>query len=107
MTLDRTLAETGVSGTVNQESREQFSVAWWQNRTAEELRDIIKRGFAGGDAFQGAVVETERRARDETQRLRQLAAVEAAKRKKRIRMMAVGGVAALIALVFAGWWFPL
>lgn len=72
-----------------------YSVAWWESRTAEELRDIINRGFAGGPQFRGAVAEAERRARDETRRLREIAAMEAIRQKKR-RMIVVGAIVASI-----------
>jgi len=52
------------------ESPEPYSAAWWQQRTTTELREIIKRGFSLGPAYDGAVVETERRARETMTRLR-------------------------------------
>jgi hypothetical protein len=84
---------------------EQFSAAWWEMRSAEELRDIIKRGFAGGDAFQGAVAEAERRAREATNRLRAEAAAVAAKRRRRLKMLAIGALVgiAVIALSMGAW----
>lgn len=38
-----------------------FSEDWWKSRTADELRDMINRGFAGGDLFTGASAEAARR----------------------------------------------
>lgn len=102
MAIDETLAVLGKDRT--SESQEQFSAAWWQRRSGEELREIIKRGFAGGEAFQGAVAETERRARDITQRLRESAAVAAAARKKR-RLAVLGSAAALSVTIAVGAWF--
>ena len=58
MAFDETLAVTITRGA--NDSHEPYSADWWEIRTAEELRDIIKRGFAGGEAFNGAVAETER-----------------------------------------------
>lgn len=86
-------------------SHEPFSVAWWESRTAEQLRDIINRGFAGGPEFAGAVAEVERRARAETRRLRELAAAEALSRRK--RSQAIWGVAAstLAIASLLGFWF--
>ena len=85
------------------EAIEPYSAAWWECRTAEELRDIIKRGFSGGFAFQAAVAETERRARMETRRLRELAAREAALRRKRIMIGTAASAAAAIAAVVGIW----
>jgi hypothetical protein len=101
MATDEIFAVLGKDSTI--ESQEQFSAAWWQRRSAEELRDIIKRGFAGGDAFQGAVAETERRARDVTQRLRESAAVEAEARRKR-RLAILGSAAAISVTIAVGAW---
>ncbi len=79
---------------------EQFSAEWWQRRTAEELRDIINRGFAGGQTFRAAVDEVERRSREETRRLRDVAARQAEAQRKRNRfILAVGGALAALAIM--------
>lgn len=102
MTFNETIAVTGTSGSDG--AAEPYSAAWWELRSAEELRDIIKRGFAGGEAFQGAVSETERRARDETRRLRDAAALEAERRRK-LKRVALGTIAAAVAIAAcAGVW---
>lgn len=85
------------------EAAEPLSAAWWQLRTAEELRDIINRGFSGGGAFQAAVAETERRAREATKRLRESAVRDDKLRRRRIMYGAAASTAALIA-AFAGVW---
>lgn len=85
------------------EAVEPYSVAWWESRTAEELRDIINRGFAGGQAFQAAVAEAERRSREETKRLRALAALQAERRNKRNRII-MGIVGAVAAIAVLGMW---
>ena len=83
---------------------EPNTVEWWKNLTAEELRDIIKRGFSGGETFKAAVAETERRARKETNRLRELAAAEALARRKR-REIIWGVAASVLALAgLLGFW---
>ena len=90
--------------TARRESLEPFSVAWWESRTAEQLRDIINRGFAGGPEFPGAVAEIERRAREETRRLRELAATEALRRKKR-KLIIWGIVVSVFAITaLLGYW---
>ena len=103
-TLDTTLAATPTIGA--NDVNEQFTAAWWERRSAEELRDIIKRGFAGGDAFQGAVAEAERRARDATRRLREEAGAAALIRNKRLKLIAIGALAAVaVSAASAGIWF--
>lgn len=99
MTSDQMLAAP--STPVPDTSAEPYSAEWWQQRTAEELRDIIKRGFAGGEAFQGAVSETERRAREETRRLRDLAAVAADRARTRKRLVQ-GSIALVVIAAFTG-----
>ena len=80
----------------NRESDEIYSAGWWGNRTPEELRDIIKRGFAGGAEFKGALAESERRAAEAMRRLRDAAAAEAEERK---RLTVYLAMAVLIATV--------
>lgn len=98
MSSDDTLA---ISESVAADSTEAFSVAWWERRTAEELRDIIKRGFSGGSAFEGAVAEAERRARIATTALRAAAAEEAERRRKLKR--AVKWIAVVVVAVLGAW----
>jgi hypothetical protein len=83
---------------------EPYSVAWWESRTAEELRDIINRGFAGGQIFKAANAEIERRAREETRRLRDLAAAEAVARRKRKELIWGVGASVLALAVLLGFW---
>ena len=102
MTMDTTLADSRTSAN---DAQETFSAAWWEARTAEELRDIINRGFAGGGTFHGAVAETERRAREATRRLRD-AAVASASRRKRMKVAAIGALASVAVIAAsAGVWF--
>ena len=88
------------------ETVEIYSVAWWQSRTPEELRDIINRGFAGGDAFGGALAESERRVREEA-RLKEQAYVDPIQHAWRINFAALSiAIVALFAiLTAAAWWF--
>jgi hypothetical protein len=104
MTVDQAFAVTTVRGA--DAPHEHLSAAWWEARSAEELRDIIKRGFAGGEAFQGAVAEAERRAREATRRLREEAAAAAIIRRKRLKMIAIGALGAVaVSGASAGIWF--
>jgi hypothetical protein len=102
MTVDQGLAVVAAPDAT--ESHEPYSVAWWETRTAEDLRDIVNRGFASGQAFRGAIAETERRARQETRRLREVAAAEALSRRKRNEIF--WGVAASVLAIAAllGFW---
>ena len=102
MTLDETLAVVANDSAV--ESIEPYSVAWWESRTAEDLRDIINRGFAGGQVFKAANAEIERRAREETRRLREQATAAALARRKRNEI--IWGVAAAVLAIAAllGFW---
>ena len=104
MTFDQTLVAS-VTGDLDT-AVEPYSAEWWQHRSAEELRDIIKRGFSGGEAFRGAVSETERRAREETRRLRDMAARQADRRRWR-KQAGVGAVAVVAIAAFAGFWVAL
>ena len=100
--MDETLAVVANDSAV--ESIEPYSVAWWESRTAEDLRDIINRGFAGGQVFKAANAEIERRAREETRRLREQATAAALARRKRNEI--IWGVAAAVLAIAAllGFW---
>ena len=98
MTMEHTL--TVVATDVEATPPEPYSVAWWESRTPEDLRDIINRGFAGGPMFKAANAEIERRAREEVKRLREIAALER-ERRNRLLLRLAGAVAALaIALMW-------
>ena len=102
MTLEEGLAVGATQADVV--SLEPYSVAWWQSRTAEQLRDIINRGFAGGQEFPAAVAEIERRAREETRRLREQNAAEALRRRRRNEII-WGTAASLLAIAaLIGFW---
>ena len=75
------------------------SAEWWAARTPAELREIIKRGLSGGETFQSAVAEAERRASEEARRLRDKETAEA-ERLARIEHIIRGVMgAALLAIV--------
>ena len=40
----------------------QWSGEWWQSRTPEQLNELLRGSIAGTGAFDGAVVELDRRA---------------------------------------------
>ena len=82
---------------------EPYTAEWWQARTPNELRDIIKRGFGLGQAYDGAVLETERRAREAMRRIRD-EAEQAQQRKTKAPLIFLGGtLALLIVLVIVVW----
>jgi hypothetical protein len=74
---------------------ELFSADWWQGRSTTELRDIIKRGFSLGAAYDGAVAETERRARDALRRIRDHND-STARRNAKLRLIVLGVVLAIV-----------
>jgi len=74
---------------------EPYSAEWWHERTTTELREIIKRGFSLGAAYDGAVVETERRAREALRRVREDQSL-AVQRNAKIRLVVLGVVLALV-----------
>ena len=102
MSMDEAL--TVIDAQTAVESAEPYSVAWWESRTAEELRDIINRGFAGGQVFKAANAEIERRAREETRRLRDLATAAALARRKRKEIIWGVAVSALALAALLGFW---
>lgn len=82
---------------------EPYSAEWWQARTPNELRDIIKRGFGLGQAYDGAVLETERRTREAMRRIRDQAE-QAEQRKTKAQLIVLGGILVLlISLAIVVW----
>jgi CHASE3 domain sensor protein len=83
---------------------EPYSAEWWQVRTPNELRDIIKRGFGVGQvAYDGAVLETERRAREAMRRVRDQAE-EAEQQQTKARFILLGGILALLMVLMIALW---
>ena len=107
MTVEQSLAAAPTSERASLpaagDARELSAVSWWGSRTAEELRDIINRGFAGGQQFRDAVAEADRRASQETRRLRAIAAAEALRRIKRRKILWAAAAALLIIAVLGFW----
>jgi hypothetical protein len=68
--------------------------AWWESRTPDELREIIKRGFGGGETYDRAVAETERRAREAMRRMR-AESDAVARREARKRMVTLAAAIAI------------
>src|SRR4051812_9283404 len=77
---------------------EPYSAEWWQARTTVELRDIIKRGFSLGSAYDGAVAETERRAREALRRVRDQKA-SSEQWNAKLRLIVLGVVLAIVLVI--------
>lgn len=93
MTTDETTIRQSAEQSVSEPA--PLSAEWWAMRSAEELRDIIKRGFGVGPAYDGAVVETERRARETIRQLRDEQAIVAQGNAK-ARLLALTGILAIV-----------
>ena len=101
MTIDQ--AQAASDAHVAKEAPEPFSAEWWQERTTTELRDIIKRGFGLGAAYDGAVAETERRARETLRRVRE-DQTATARRNAKQRLMVLGAIlAGVLAIGLFDW----
>jgi hypothetical protein len=83
-----------------------YSAEWWQARSATELREIIKHGFRLGSAYDGAIAETERRAREATRRVRDQALAESRKRA-RIRAAVLAAAFVIFATALIWLWVSL
>jgi hypothetical protein len=79
------------------EAEVSFSASWWESRTSEQLQDMIRGGFAVGEASAGAHREIERRARERA-RLEKREAELRAVHRKRLGMLSSVEIAMLIAL---------
>ena len=101
VTVNETLIRTGIEEP--EAEPPPYSAAWWELRSAQELRDMIKRGFDVGTAYDGAVVETERRARQRTRELREQAAV-VERTQARTRLLALAGILAIVFAIGAWRW---
>jgi hypothetical protein len=79
---------------------EPYSTSWWQGRTPEELREIVDRGFAGGQVYHDAMVELERRGEDAMRQMRDEAAANS-RRKALNRLATLAWVLMLLIVAFA------
>ena len=46
------------------EAEVAYPASWWENQTAEQLKELVRAGFVRGELFDGAQRELERRARE-------------------------------------------
>jgi hypothetical protein len=83
---------------------EPYSSEWWHRCSPQDLRDIVNRGFAGGDVFTAATAELARRS-DEARKFAEseAAAMAAFQRrsllKRRVLLVLLG--LCLVATFFA------
>jgi hypothetical protein len=79
--------------------------SYWGSFTAEQLREILDRGLAAGDAFTGAAAEIERRAGDTARRARILVSqTRGGNRRLRIAKLVVLAAIAAVAAGCAAYW---
>ena len=78
------------------------STAWWQTRTHDQLQELIKPGFAGGESFDGALREMQRRIRDSELRDREAAQANVQQREERKGRVALwAAIASLLVAIAA------
>ena len=79
-----------------------YSEAWWASLAAEDLHDVVKRGFAAGDLFYAAVAETKRR-EEKVAEIDRLGTATQTKARRRIKRLGVVGLigAAIVILIVA------
>lgn len=77
---------------------EPYTQSWWHERSTDELRLIMSRGFELGPAFDGAMAEAERRACERLE-AEERAALERKARITWIRRTIFGGLLLACVLV--------
>ena len=75
----------------------------WSHRSARELREIVEHGLQGGEGFEGAVRELERRARSVARETEDASQADRIHRQTLLRII----VAGLILVAVAGLLFGL
>jgi hypothetical protein len=72
---------------------------WWRGLSSDELRDIINRGFAGGELFTGATAEAERRSKEKRRAADEEAARSILQRKRASRKTLILRLLVVLSLV--------
>ena len=82
-----------------------YSASWWQSQSHEQLQEFIRRGFSGGEQYDGAHRELERRARENARRINDAAAARIQQRKEHAGRIALGAaiVSVIAAIGSAAW----
>jgi hypothetical protein len=78
----------------------------WESYSAEQLREILDRGLAAGDAFTFAAAEIERRAGEVARRAREFSSGVYETRHRRARLAKLAALAIFVAsaAAFAIYW---
>jgi hypothetical protein len=82
------------------EAEALYSAQWWQNRTNEQLHELMRSGFAETEAGAGAHRELERRARANS-RAQDLEAKVVASQKEALRLKILSGILVAFLAVLA------
>ena len=97
MSSDQLLARPAVTT----DAQSPLLDAAWENRSAGELRKIVEHGLAGGESFEGAARELERRARNVTRQAEETSEADRIHQQALVRYL-LGGLAlvAVAGLIF-------
>jgi hypothetical protein len=76
----------------------QSGQSFWKDQTAEQLREILDRGLAAGDAFIAAAAEIERRASETARRARQAPVEQDEARQRRLLLVKLAVLLAAVAI---------
>jgi predicted nucleotidyltransferase component of viral defense system len=96
------LASLGGGSAMNQsvEAEPRYSAEWWENRTNEQLHELLRGGFAESEDGVGAHRELERRARQHARANEQEARIVASQ-KETLRLKILSGVLIAFLVVLA------
>lgn len=76
----------------------QSDQSFWEGRTTEQLREMLDRGLAAGDAFVAAAAEIERRASETARRARQSPIDTHGGRQRRLPLVKLGALLAAVVI---------
>ena len=76
-----------------------YSESWWAGQTHEQLQEFIRIGYSGGEHYDGAHRELERRAKEAVRHANDAAAARLKDREDRAGRIALS--AALVSLISA------
>ena len=94
------ISDPGAVATPCSPSPPAYSEAWWAKLSAEDLHDLVMRGFAAGEIFDAAVAETKRREDRAAKLVRDAAAADAESRRQR-KLITAAGLAGVAIIVIA------
>ena len=100
MTMQLTLPQSEGAAPEQTPPPPAYSPSWWEGRSSDELRLVIDRGLQGGDLFDAAIREMQRRDAQAPVDDAHAIAGEVALRKKRAKLAwAFAALAIVLALV--------